>query len=57
MIKECPKVVQKNRDGYSANNKPKPRPHVLARIYVVMLGDIDADASELEEAIVVTGNF
>ncbi|XP_035543106.1 probable LRR receptor-like serine/threonine-protein kinase RFK1 [Juglans regia] len=51
LIRDCPNTAQ----GSGAGDH-KPRPHIPARVYAVTPGDIDADASEVEEAGVITGN-
>ncbi|KAF5465364.1 hypothetical protein F2P56_015380, partial [Juglans regia] len=49
LIRDCPNTAQ----GSGAGDH-KPRPHIPARVYAVTPGDIDADASEVEEAGVIT---
>ncbi|KAF5468689.1 hypothetical protein F2P56_012826 [Juglans regia] len=49
LIRDCPNTAQ----GSGAGDH-KPRPHIQARVYAVTPGDINADASEVEEVGVIT---
>ncbi|XP_035547777.1 probable serine/threonine-protein kinase PBL5 isoform X1 [Juglans regia] len=54
LARECPKLGQGSATPQKPNRRPRQQPQALARVYVMMRGDIDNEAREVEEAGVIT---
>lgn len=56
LARECLKLGQGSATAQNPNGRLGQQPQALARVYVMMPGDIDNEASEVEEAGLITGN-